>query len=491
MTTGTAYALYGVFRVGAMRVALPLDELREVIMKPEQFSSLPATADGLLGAVNLRHVVIPVLDLCRLAGSPCPDDGSVIVIVAQDGRVFGLLADEIEGVTRVTPEALLKTDVAGDQAALFSHTFERAEDREVISLLDAQAIAGRPGVPAVCDVGLRPPTMFAGDGDRSRRTVLLLRCGSIRLCIDVRHVHSVIPQLTVLPSPLEGQICQGVVHLHGRAVPVVDPLRLLGLGAQSDEAQLQGMVLATERGLVACSVSDIADIITVPAGDMLPLPPIRVGRVGLLTGVLTTEDGDQVLVLDGEALRADAELDTLASLGLPLDNRDAEPAKPSRAEAAAEGPEGRHVVTSVRTFLTYSVGMEAATPLDQIAEILPYPPHVTHLTGGGALIGIFTHRRLSVPLMSLPALLNLGDATDPATARVLLVDTPGGELMGFAVPTLHAIEESVWEEAGPKDKGEPGTALQRGPLVKIGDDGHGRLLPHVDLKELVAAELAA
>jgi purine-binding chemotaxis protein CheW len=33
--------------------------------------------------------------------------------------------------------------------------------------------------------------------------------------------------------------------------------------------------------------------------------------------------------------------------------------------------------------------------------------------------------------------------------------------------------------------------LQRGPLVKIGTEAQGRLLPNVDLTELVAAELVA
>src|SRR3954469_5212303 len=117
----TTHALYGVFHAGDVRVALPLDELREVIMRPPRFSPLPATATGLLGAVNLRHVVIPVLDLCQLAGYEANDDGGrVIVIVARDDRLFGLLADEIEGVTRVTADALLETTVAGARPALFS-----------------------------------------------------------------------------------------------------------------------------------------------------------------------------------------------------------------------------------------------------------------------------------------------------------------------------------------------------------------------------------
>ena len=106
-------------------------------------------------------------------------------------------------------------------------------------------------------------------------------------------------------------------------------------------------------------------------------------------------------------------------------------------------------------------------------------------------MGIFTHRRLSVPLLSLPALLGLGQPPDPGTARVLLVDTPAGELVGFVVPALHAIEDSVWEENPPKEPAEPSTVLQRGPLVKIGTEESGRLLPHIDLTALVAAELVS
>ncbi|AGZ46313.1 chemotaxis protein CheW [Actinoplanes friuliensis] len=490
----TTPALFGVFHAGDLRVALPLDELREVIMRPPSFSPLPATATGLLGAVNLRHVIIPVLDLCRLAGHEDGNtSGKVIVIVARGDQLFGLLADEIEGVVRLTADALLETTVAGDPPALFSHTFERPEDGAVVSLLDAEAISKLPGIPVVRDTGPRGAVTGLGGetADASRRTVLLLRCGPIGLCIDVNHVHSVIPQLTVHSSPLEGTTCRGVVHLHDKAVPAVDPLVLLGLGSVPDDGNLRGLVLAMPRGLVVLTVSDIADIASVPVSDVLPLPPVGMRKGGFLTGVLRSESGDQHLLLDGEALRADAELDALGSLGVSLRGRTETPPPPPVKQQDKDRPDGRQVVPSVRKFLTYSVGMEAATPLSQITEIVPYPPNAIALDGGGPLMAIFTHRRLSVPLLSLQALLGVAGSPDTSTARVLLVDAPGGELIGFVVPALHAIEDSVWEETAPKEPGEPGTMLQRGPLVKIGTEAAGRLLPNVDLTELVAAELVA
>jgi hypothetical protein len=78
-------------------------------------------------------------------------------------------------------------------------------------------------------------------------------------------------------------------------------------------------------------------------------------------------------------------------------------------------------------------------------------------------------------------------ASDPDTARVLLIDVPGGELVVLIVPMLHAIEDSVWEEASSDDGA--GTTLERSPLVKIGTEEQGRLLPNVDLRRVAVAEL--
>ncbi len=81
----------------------------------------------------------------------------------------------------------------------------------------------------------------------------------------------------------------------------------------------------------------------------------------------------QHLLLNGEALRADAELDAPGSPGVPLHAAAAiaQPAPTGRAVRDQDRPDGRHVVPSVRKFLTYSVGIEAATPLSRITEIVP------------------------------------------------------------------------------------------------------------------------
>ncbi|SHM23312.1 chemotaxis protein CheW [Cryptosporangium aurantiacum] len=488
---GTDTTVYGMFTVGPTQVALPLSELREVIPCPPTFAQLPARAVGLVGAVNLRHLVIPVLDLRELFGLEEDGGNDVIVIVAREGYMFGLLADEIRGVSRIPADNLMEMAVGGEATPLFRETFEQPEDGTVVSVLDSAAILALPGFPAVRDAGTPSAALatLAADpdatvriGDTRRRVVMLLRCGNIGLSIEVNHVHSVIPKLVVRPSPLVGDRCLGVVPLGGVSVPVVDSLQVLGLGELPKHDTDRGLVLSMPRGLVVLAVSDVTNIESVPETDVLPLPAAGMAVNPFLQGALLVPGKGQNLVLDGEALRADVQLDNLANMGMPLAGAadDEPPARSGRR--TDDAPEGRRVVPVVKKMLTYNAGVDVASPLVQISEILPYPDDYIPLDGVGRTIqGVFTHRQSTVPLICLTTLLGRDDEVDRATARVLLVDAAGG-YVGFIVPALNAIEESVWEEVEDTERGVGTDALSR-RLVKVGT----RMLPEIDLQRLAAA----
>jgi len=486
MTTAAVSTLYGVFRSGGLHMALPLEELREVIVRPAEFSPLPTAGAGLLGAVNLRHTVIPVLDPCLLAGRPsAAETGEVIIIVSSDGRLFGLLADAIEGSIHVAAEALLVVHVGGGGPALFSHTFERGDDGAVIALLDAATIVGTPGIPTVTDPAHpdKSATTTATTGGQAqgpRRTLLMFECGSTGLCIDVTHVHSVVPDLTLHTSPLDGPICLGVAHLAGHAVPAIDPLTLLGLGQHSRTDTHRGVVVSLSTGLITLTATSINDITDVPAEDILPIPVLPSPNHALLAGLLTT-GGRQYLVLDGQALCENSDLAAFGTLNMRLDPQTAPNDSRDDKHDAARDPNG--IVPSVRKFLTYNAGTLAATPLEQIDEILPYPSHYLSLDEA-PLIGMFTHRRTTIPLINLLVLLGRPHTPDPSTDRVLLVTTPAGTTAGLVVPELHAIEQSVWEESADAAGG-----VRQQPLVSVGTPEDNRLVPHFDLIAIAAGHL--
>jgi purine-binding chemotaxis protein CheW len=88
--------------VGDDRYALPLAHVREVV-RMVAVAPLPDAPPGVVGVINLRGRVIPVISLRARVGLP-PKEPSLSdrIVVAEDGgRVFGLLVDGVHGVAAV------------------------------------------------------------------------------------------------------------------------------------------------------------------------------------------------------------------------------------------------------------------------------------------------------------------------------------------------------------------------------------------------------
>ncbi|GAB2578098.1 hypothetical protein Aab01nite_10320 [Paractinoplanes abujensis] len=456
-----ARTTYGLLRLGGAAVALPLTVLREVIPCPRELAPIPAHARGLRGAVNLRDVVIPVLDLAEhLEGEERERAAPVIVIISSGGRMLGVVADRIDGIATVPDDQRHDTRDAGNDLVL-SHTFGHPETQAVISILDADAILSLPGVPSVLDPA-EVSSHDTGPPPGAGIPMMLVRCGDFRLAVSLTDVHTVLPRLEVTDSPLTGGLCRGVTAYMNDWVPVVDLAQSLGLGP-ADGAQ--GLLWSYPGGLVALQVSEVVEIVTLDPGQIHPLPALGVPNAHRFGGATLIPGHGQHLVVDPAALSGDETLSALGRLNT------------ARAETVADRPEGGH--TAVERFLTYRAGGEVATPLTQIAEILAYPPDVSPLTGGGdGLLGLFTHRSSVVSLFCLNRLVGRAPAIDPATSRVLLVEHEGNHV-GYVVDGLGAIEDSVWQQDDPGPTA-PGR-LDESPLVQIGADPDGRLLPRVDL----------
>jgi len=492
--------VYGLLGLAGVDVALPLSALREVVPHPSVLAALPVTAPGLVGAMELRDLVVPVVDLRFVLGAATgasvgarPDGAmdQVVVVVADGDQLLGLVADEVRGVLRVPDEQLLALR-AGGGSLLVSHTFRHLDGSGIVSVLDAAALVGLPGVPTVQE--LPRAAAATGVGARgARRTLTLLRCGPQVVALDVRHVHTTLPGGTVVPSVLDGDLCLGVAPCTGREVPVVDPLVMLGLGALAPEHRDgAGLVLDLGDGYVVLALTALLDIVQVDADQVLALPPFSVPRPELLTGMVDLPGVGQCLVLDGDAWRNAPQLLALAALNTAVGGS----GSTSRASAVPAPSAAVDAVTPAtpregRPYLTYAAGAEVATPLEQVSEILPLPTtHTPTSAGAGGpdgVVGLLAHRGSALPLVHLPTVLGVTGAAPSAASCVLLVEVDGAHV-GFAVDALHDIEPLRWEDPeADRENRPPGVAgaLHASPLVQVGDDP--RLLRDLDLRSLARA----
>jgi purine-binding chemotaxis protein CheW len=93
------------FRAAGRRFALPLADVREVVVPPREFVRVPRAPAYVRGVMNLRGRVVPVVDLARLLGpgKVAVDPATTrILLLAGPIRDLGILVD---GVTGIVPLA--------------------------------------------------------------------------------------------------------------------------------------------------------------------------------------------------------------------------------------------------------------------------------------------------------------------------------------------------------------------------------------------------
>ena len=95
------------FAIGADQYGVDIMSVRE-IKEWSNVTHLPKQADYVRGVLNLRGVVLPIIDLRRRFGQGLTDctPTHIIIIVHVEGRQMGLLADRVLDIVSVEQAAI-------------------------------------------------------------------------------------------------------------------------------------------------------------------------------------------------------------------------------------------------------------------------------------------------------------------------------------------------------------------------------------------------
>lgn len=486
---------YGGFTLGGMQLALPMAALREVL-PCGPLIDLPCPAACVIGGIDLRGVLVPVVDLRRLLGREAPPCASpCVVLMVDDGRILGLLAEGVSGVFPGIEGTLHRVQVDDPTAAVFAGSIQRNDDRSLVNVLEPRALARLPQVPMVDDPEPARQQRVADSTevviDDQFVPVMLFRCGRVPLAIDAMSVHATVSDPKIRPSVLARGDCLGVIDYAGSHIPVLDLITFFGLGPCTGQAGAQAFVVRFDTGLLAFLVDEVVDVVRILPDRVMKVPAYALPQPRLFAGALPTtalpegrveRDGvavSQYLLIDGPALRQCAELVSLASISTASSSADVRSFVPGVQQA-----------TGQRAMVTYALGGETATPLEQVKEILPYVPELAIFELRGALLGLLAHRGRSIPVMCLSRLLGLAPPEVCSAVSVLVVEADE-VLTGFAVPSLRTIEPADWEPGLPRmglhQHDELTQALQTRQLVQVGSSETRRMLRMLDLERIARA----
>lgn len=129
------------FRVGEVYYALDILRIREIV-RPHKLTPIPKSPEFVEGVINLRGVVIPIVDLRKRfeLGQFANDRKTRVIICALVGKVIGLIVDEVAEVRRYTRQEIQPPPqyLKGRGAELFIGVCRRDDD--LVMVLDLERL---------------------------------------------------------------------------------------------------------------------------------------------------------------------------------------------------------------------------------------------------------------------------------------------------------------------------------------------------------------
>lgn len=507
----TASSPYGVFRLGAMQMALHLDALREVVPLGQPMA-IPCGNPAILGAVDLRGLLVPVLDLRRQLNQPAIDGPANVVILRQGEHLLGLLADQVSGVFNCPDPQQHAVDATSGHTTLLKGSFPHPENGSLISVLDPARLAALADLPlARAPEAAAAASADSNDTDGSAQTTyaLLIQSAGLHMALSSRVVHSTVLNPDVRPSALSGGYCHGVIDVAGTQVAAIDLAAFCGMARDAAPGtRRQAFVVNYAKGLLAFLVDAITDVVPSDSSAALPLPRTALPRPELFLGLLPASalqdrevhDPDAFyLLLDDERLVDLAELVRFASLHTGA-SRPAALHCASEAGAGSSTPGGSDdtpASTPAGKLLCFDLGGAlSATPIEQVSEVVPWSRGTPLFDSAGPALGLMVHRGRAIPTYSLAALLERPAAPATPDASVLVVEH-GHEAVGFTVSRLTGIDELHWMPRQDRERfAQPGHAGDK-PLSSeswqaralVADAQGERMLTLLNLQQLAQSLL--
>lgn len=481
--------LYGLIRLAGLCIAVPVTAIREVVPCPAQLDRFPASRPDIVGALELRGEVIPVIDLaCALccaseAREETSGARSIVVILCHETCVFGVLADGIVGVMPLTSREINPLDHTGprDGQNLFANTFRVDQHTGVV--LDPGAVLALPGMIAASDRSNRGDIAHRIDDPILIFTVAGLRLALLATCVDAS-----LPRAKAAAAPVETDLWIGLREYKGMEIPVVDTLRLLGHGALPENDRSGATIVIRTAlpdppppgcdkpfGLIALLIDTVDDIGRFAAHCFAPLMQDNVYGAHLSGGLLVTAQGTALLI-DPAKLAAIEELRTLGAL-THHDGRASAAQIEAKAEAAVSAP-------AKQPFLVFSVaGTRLSTPLETVEEILFAETAMLPMPSGeSGTIGLFASRGHCVPVLDLSFALGNAATRNGRYIIVTRSDTPQGvRRAGFRVDELHSVDRKMVQVTMKHQGGSPPSDDRLrglGPTIRL---DNGRACTVLDL----------
>jgi purine-binding chemotaxis protein CheW len=424
------------FTLDDVEFGLDIDRVQEITPRTD-ITPVPGSPSFVLGIVNLRGSIIPVLDSRLRFHLPpkAPTPRTRIIILDLAGQATGLMVDSVSEVVKLDDFTLRDTPplVAGVRSDYLAGMVTAAN--RLITLVNLEKIldsaefgertrlAGHGGEARVFGGGSAQEEVEQVEDDLPYVTFDL---GSESFGINLKMVEEIIELPTVTKVPDAPAYVRGVICLREQVLPLLDLSQLLHAEPAERKADADMVILLSfgqvKLGIV---VDGIQEIIRLREEDILPPPQtLSEAEAANLEGVVLRPDRMVSLLKILDIITQDDQAKIAAMSTSLIPDRD--------EEAQAAGKDLPMVVFRLGGE-AYSLRLHEVREIIMVGNITPIPRAPAFIEG------VLNLRGEVMPVIDLRARFGLPRQEVTSVSRIII--TPiGGVSTGLVVDAVDEVK---------------------------------------------------
>jgi purine-binding chemotaxis protein CheW len=316
------------FSVEGQEYAVEIERVQEIVQVPETIVHVPNAPASVLGLMNLRERLLPLVSLRSLFGLPphALDEKSRIVVIALGAAAVGVVTDSVSEVLRVPKQAVEAMPTllarAGDMGDIgqmcrleggkrlvsiiaVDHMFAHTAVKEALKTVETNNSSDSERLQA---------NELEAD-DEEQVVVFQLAAGEFGVAIEsVQEIVRVPEELTHVPKA--PAFVEGVINLRGSVLPVIDQRKRLDLPPVERNERQRIMVFMLGGVRTGFIVDAVTEVLKIPKSAIEAAPNLSSEQARLLGRVANLEKQKRMIqLIDPAHLIDEVDQFQLAALG--------------------------------------------------------------------------------------------------------------------------------------------------------------------------------
>jgi len=430
------------FTLDGVEFGLDIDRVQEITHRMD-VTPVPGSPSFILGVINLRGLIIPVIDSrVRFHLAPQePTPKTRIIVLRLASGPTGLQVDSVAEVVRIEDHTLRETPplVAGIRAEYLAGMV--TVGTRLITLIHLEKLLESSELTRRAEFDDLGMSTFAGaseDGgeaiEEDGRPFVTFRLGSESFGIALHEVEEIVELPSVTKVPDAPDYVLGVICLRDQVMPLVDLSEILSIQQGAAERRRDMVVLLTfGSARIGVVVDEIQEILRVQDGQALP-PPQTLSEPERehLEGILLLPDRMVSLINVLKIITGDDQ-EKIAAMGrgLGLADARAQETVPSLELVVFRlGPE------------SYGLRLHEVREIIMVGQITPVPRAPQFVDG------VLNLRGEVMPVVDLRTRFGLERVEATSISRILITSI-GGVFTGLVVDAVDEVRPVDLHRFGP------------------------------------------